>query len=361
MKRKMPVTVLVIGLTVLAAGGLVRFWPQAPLDAALTTPAAPVARLVCYGYVDSRHGPLLLQPARAGRVVRVFVQEKQPVSTNAPLVQLDDHPVKLQEQEATLAVQAAQLQLTRAQAGLKQYQAKQAQARAALEAAQNKVLAAQYALDRREELVKKEFANPIEVEVGRAHLNEAGALVKVEQNRLLELQAVDPEMEVKLAQLQLDRSQAQLERARQEREEYLLQAPVEGLVLRVQAQEGDLVGPTSPRPAIWLVPTGAWIVRAEVSQEFAGRVQEGLEVQVEDEASASLLAKGRIAEVSDWFLPRRQFSALPTSINTGLTMECVIDLKEEHVPLRFGQRVRVRVLADQPVASIKVGGKTTDR
>ena len=35
-----------------------------------------------------------------------------------------------------------------------------------------------------------------------------------------------------------------------------------------------------------------------MSQEFAGRVREGLDVQVEDEASTSVRAKGRIAEVS---------------------------------------------------------------
>jgi multidrug resistance efflux pump len=357
MKRRIPVPVLVVGLAVLAVLGLLRFWPQAPLDAALTSPTAPPTRLVCYGYVDSRHGPLLLQPTRAGRVVRVYVQEKQTVSTNAPLVQLDDHLVKLQEQEATLAIQAAKLQLTKGQSGLKQYQARQAEARAALEAAQNKVLAAQYAMDRREELVKKELANSMEAEVGRAQLNEARALVKVEQNRLIELQAVDPEIEMKLAQLQLERGQRQLELARQEREEYQLKAPVSGLVLRVQAQEGDLVGPTSPRSAVWLAPAGAWIVRAEVSQEFAGRVRQGLDVQVEDEASGCLLGKGTVAEVSDWFLPRRQFSALPTSINTGLTLECVLDLEEGHAPLRLGQRVRVRVLADQPTGSIQVNRK----
>jgi multidrug resistance efflux pump len=179
----------------------------------------------------------------------------------------------------------------------------------------------------------------------------------VEQNRLVELNAVEPELEVKLAQLEVNRGQAQLERVRQEREEYLLKAPVDGLVLRIEAQEGDLVGPTSPRPAVWLAPAGPWIVRAEVSQEFAGRVHTGLAVQVEDEASAGLLAKGTILEVSDWFLPRRQFSALPTSINTGLTLECMIDLGERQGQLRLGQRVRVRILADQPAENSKVSNK----
>ncbi|HTU23038.1 MAG TPA: HlyD family efflux transporter periplasmic adaptor subunit [Gemmataceae bacterium] len=293
-------------------------------------------------------------PERAGRIVQVFVKERQTVSKDSPLVQLDDRLVKLQEKEAGLAVQAAQLQVTRAKDGVKQYQARRVQAEAALEAANSKVLAAQYALDHLEELVAKELANQVEADEGRARLNAAKALVKVEQNRLIELKAVDPEIEVRLAQLQLNRSQTQLERARQERKEYLLQAPVSGLVLRVQAQEGDLVGPTSPRPAVWLAPLGAWIVRAEVSQEFAGQVGEGLAVQVADEASISSLGRGVITEVSQCFLPRRQLSTLPTGVNTGHTLECVINLEEGDSQLRLGQRVRVHILADQPVGSIKI-------
>jgi len=289
---------------------------------------------------------LLLQPARAGRIVRIFVQEKQTVSKDMPLLQLDDRLVRLQEEEAEVGVEAAQLQVTKARDGLKQYQAKKAQAEAALQVAQSKVWVAQRALTHREELFGKELVGQFQVDVGRAQLDEARDFEKVEQNRLIELKSVEPELEVNLAQLQWKRSQVRLETARQEREQYLLQAPVDGLVMRVQAHEGDLVGPTAPRPAIWLAPAGALIVRAQISQEFAGQVSAGQAVQVEDEASASLLARGAIAELAEWFLPRSQFSALPTSINTDLTLECLIDLEKEHAQLRLGQRVRVRILGD---------------
>lgn len=347
MNRNLLGRSLLVALLLLGSLGIALAWPRAPLESVLTSPVDPGMLVVCYGYVDARQGLLLLQPARAGRVMRVFVQERQTVGKDTPLLQVDDHLIRLQEEEAGLAVQAAQFQLARARNGVKQFKAKQAQAEAGFEAAQNKVLAAQHGLTRREELVQKQLASQLEEEVDRAQMNAARALVKVEQNRLVELAAVDPELEVRLAQLELNRTKAQRERARQEREQYLLQAPVAGLVLRLQAQEGDLVGPTSSRPAIWLAPSGPWIVRAEVVQEFAADVRKGQTVQVEDEASARLLAKGVVAEVSDWFLPRRQLNALPTSINTGLTLECVIELEEPHGQLRFGQRVRVRMHSDQ--------------
>lgn len=346
MNRNPLVRALFVALFLLGGLSIALAWPRAPLDSVLTSPTDARTQIVSYGYVDARRGLLLLQPARAGRVTRVFVQEQQTVAKDAPMLEVDDHLIKLQEEEAGLAVEAAQLQLARARNGLEQYKAKQGQAEAGLEAAQNKVLAAEHGLARREELVKKQLTSELEAEVDRDQMNAAKALVKVAQNRLVELRAVDPNLDVRLAQLELNRSRAQLKRARQEREQYLLRAPVAGLVLRLQAQEGDLVGPTSPRPAIWLAPSGPWIVRAEVVQEFAANVRQGQTVQVEDEASARLLAQGVVAEVSDWFLPRRQLNALPTSINTGLTLECVIELHDPHDQLRFGQRVRVRIHSD---------------
>jgi multidrug resistance efflux pump len=344
MKRITRATILVIGFVVLCGLAMVFLWPKAPLDATPAFTAAPAVRLVCFGHVDSRQGPLLLQPARAGRVASVFVKERQTISKDAPLLQIDDRLVKLQEQQALLAIDAARLQLTRAKNGLKQYQAKQAQAEAAVQAARQKLVAAQHYLAVQEQLLKQGLGNKDEMEAVRAQCKGARALMEVEQNKIVELKAVDPTLDVKLARLQLEQSQAQWERARQDREEYLLRAPANGVILRLQAQVGDLVGPTSPRPAVWLSPEGAFIVRAEVAQEFAGRVHEGLTVQVEDEASAELLAKGTIAEVSDWFLPRRQLSPQPTAINTGLTLECVIELRERFAQLRLGQRVRVRIL-----------------
>jgi HlyD family secretion protein len=352
MKRLLVVPAF-LGLAVLAGLGLILAWPRVPLDSALTAPATPPARLVCYGYVDTRHGPLLLQPARAGRVIQVFVKEGQTVSKDTPLLQLDDRLVKLYEEEAELGVRAAQVELTKAQNGLKQYQAKEAQAKTAVQLAQKKMQAAQHFLTVKQDLLKDGFSNDGQLKLARDQVNEAEMLVALEQNKLAELNALDPGLEAKLAQLQLDRSKAQLRRAVQEREEMLLKAPAGGTVLRLYAQEGDLAGPTAPRPAVCLAPAGEWIIRSEVSQEFAGRVREGLVAQVEDEASGAVIGRGTIAQAADWFLPRRQLSLDPTSINTGLALECVLALDEGHAPLRLGQRVRVRVLADEAAGQLK--------
>lgn len=345
--KRATLVLAVVGLVVLGGIGLVIAWPRAPLDATLLgAPAAP-ARLVCHGYVDCRHGPLVLLPTRAGRVVQLFVREGQTVSKDAPLLQLDDRLVKRYEEEAALAVQAARLKVVQAQNGQKQYQAKHAQAVAALQLAEDRQRAAEHFLSVKQDLYKDGVGNPGLLQLARDQVNDAKSLVTVEQNKLAELNAVDPKLDLKLAQLQVERSEAQLRRAGEEREELLLKAPAAATILRLAVQEGDLVGPTAPRPALLLAPVGEWVVRGEVSQEFADRVRAGLPVQVEDEGSSALLATGQVAEVADSFLPRRQMSAEATAINTGLVLECVITLAQGHAPLRFGQRVRVRFLAER--------------
>lgn len=350
MTRKTLYVFVAFGLLVVVVVGLGSGWRLSNERASLSVAAAvkdfPVPTLlVCYGQVDSRQGPLALQPARAGRVTHVLVKENQIVSPGSVLVQIDNRQAQLQLDEAELGVQAAQLQLAKAQDGLKQYRAKTGQMEAALEAARNKVLAAQSFLAAKEKLDKQGFLSDEEADVYRKQLAEAKAFEKVERHKQAELQAVNPDLEVRLAQCQLDRSLLLQKRARLDLEEYELKAPQAGRVLRVQVQEGDLVSPTSGKPALLLVSTGSLIVRAELSQEFAQRMRPGLPVQVEEDPIGKVLGKGSIATVSDWFLPRRQFIPEPTGINTGLSLECTVALDEGHDPLRLGQRVRVRVFA----------------
>lgn len=73
------------------------------------------------------------------------------------------------------------------------------------------------------------------------------------------------------------------------------------------------------------------------------------------------MAQGRIGEVSNWFLPRRQISGQPTAVNTGLTVEAVIDLEPGHTQLRLGQRVRVRILAERHGGGFDAGSRSPSR
>ena len=69
--------------------------------------------------------------------------------------------------------------------------------------------------------------------------------------RLKELQLHDPSLDLARAKLDADAKKAILEQAEYARGECRLLAPVDGTVLRVLANTGDLTGPQTKQPALF--------------------------------------------------------------------------------------------------------------
>ena len=57
---------------------------------------ADEGRILCFGYVDVKHGVRSLYPLRPGRIAEVLVEENQPVTAGTALLRLDDAAAKLQ-------------------------------------------------------------------------------------------------------------------------------------------------------------------------------------------------------------------------------------------------------------------------
>ena len=85
------------------------------------------------------------------------------------------------------------------------------------------------------------------------------------------------------------------------------------------------------------------VIRAEVEQEFVGRVAEGMPVRVEDEFEADRSWPGKVERVAKWFTQRRSVLNEPAEFNDVRTVECLIKLDTDQMPLRLGQRVRVKI------------------
>jgi len=117
-----------------------------------------------------------------------------------------------------------------------------------------------------------------------------------------------------------------------------LTAPIDGVVLQIQAAKGEMAGP-SPRPAIRLCPNTPRIVRVEVEQEYAGRVKEGMSVVVLDDIKVSGQWTGKVRLVGDFVVPKR--NPEPLAFNDRRTIEALVDLEPGQRPLKIGQTVRV--------------------
>ncbi len=336
-----------VGLGALAASVAVTAWVMGGSRASATSQSAvqgaPGSRVVCFGHVDLEHGVASLYPVVPGRVTAVEVGEAQDVKAGQVLVRLDNSVAQLRVKEAEADLEAAKEQLTQAQKLPEQHRIKVTQQKAAIEAVVQKLTAARAVLDRKRELETIQQLNAKETEASEALAKELEAVETAERAKLRELELDDPAAGIKRAQAAVDARQARLEQAFRGEQECLLKAPADGAVLRVLVSPGEVLGANPKQPAVLFCPNGPRIIRAEVEQEFAGRVAVGQTALVQDDTSASDTWRGRVMRVSDWYTHRRSILQEPFQFNDVRTLECLVALDPGQPQLRIGQRVRVTI------------------
>jgi len=274
---------------------------EAP-SSATTAPASPYAA-VARGRVDIEGGLLALSMSREGTLARVAVHEGEHVRQGQLLAMLDTEPAKL-------AVDAAQAQQAQAQAQLKLLQIKQA---AAKQRAQR--LAAALAAG-------------------------AGDGQSADDAREAAAQ-LDAEHES--ARAALDMASQKLAEARYELKQRSLLAPFDAYVVRVSAQPGASVSPSSD-PLFTLLPQKPRIVRAELNESFTEVIQPGMHAEVVANSgrdvehwSAHVLRIGRVYGPST-------LENDPQIRANARSVECVLAFDQPQ-DLRIGQRVTVRFFA----------------
>jgi hypothetical protein len=105
-----------------------------------------------------------------------------------------------------------------------------------------------------------------------------------------------------------------------------------------------MIAPGSPVPYVVFAPAGPLVVRADLDQEFVGRVKHRMKVELRDEARAnSPVWTGRVQAVSEYIAQKTSVTFEPGSFNDVRTAECVITIDPSAEELRIGQRMRVRI------------------
>jgi multidrug resistance efflux pump len=343
-------------------GWLPQFFPTSDTPTANVTDLAhppPQARqklVVCYGYADLDQGVTALHPSQPGRVAEILVKENDAVPAGAVLLRLEDRTVRSRAEEAKGALDAARAKFAQAEKGPEQHRIKIAQQEAALEAARHRVSAARHTLAARKEhqkiqAVGRARADPVTAEELAAavdRVRELEAEERLELKKLTALRLHDPVLEVDLARADVATMQARVRQAEQTLEEHQLKAPYAGRVLRVFVSPGDLLSPQLKRMAVQFCPDGPRIIRAEVDQAFARRVEVGLPALVEDDGHSGSTWRGHVARIADWYTQRRLIAEEQLQLKDVRTLERVIALDPDQPPLRIGQRVRVTISRPAP-------------
>jgi multidrug resistance efflux pump len=319
------------------------------MQSALPPGPVPPRRFSAWGYVDVEGGLFYPYPTTPGRVVAIEVHEGQTVQAGDVLFRLDSTLAQAQLDEAESGVKVAESQLAQARNALPRHKLQVAGQSKARDAMQFKLEGTRKVAARKRELHDKANYVALEdIDIADTLVKECEAAVAVEQKKLegLQLQASDFEDQIHQAEQNLRHAQALRAKARFTLEECSVKTPHSGSILRLSLQVGELL-PQQPKvPPLILCPAGPRIVRAEVEQEWIGRVAVGQEVSFQDDANSDGPTwTGKVTSVADWMAPRRAILPDPSQFLDVRTRECLIEVKPFSPPLHIGQRVRVTMVS----------------
>jgi multidrug resistance efflux pump len=358
-ERHRPWGIWLLGIAVLVSSAAGTGWmlysrpsdsSAKPGDRSVAGAVLSGGSVVCFGHVDVEPGVTALYPVQPGRVIEVLAHEDESVKAGTVLFRIDDRQAQFLARRAEEDLKAAELQLAEARKLPQQHALRVAQQQQAIAAAQHRLASARHLLQHNRNLVKRELAPAEEVEAGAEKVKELEAAEAAEKDKLQELQLVDPANQVERAEADVRAKQAQLEGARYAVEECKVKAPVDGKVLRLLIGVGDVLSTQPRQPAVQFCPAVPRIVRAEVEQEFANRVEKGQVALIQDDSSAGPEWRGRVVRVSDWYTHRRSMLQEPLQFNDVRTLECIVQLDPSPSTPRIGQRVRVTL---EPTAASK--------
>jgi multidrug resistance efflux pump len=306
---------------------------------------ASTAVLHAIGHVDVTDGVSFPYPAAPGRVVEVKVREGQAVKAGDMLFRVDDRAQRDDFARAENAVKVAKVGIDKAANARKKHEQMVLAQQKAIDAANLTVKTAQIVVDKKRDLLKSNNVLQADVTASENDVAKAQAAVAAEEAKLaaLKLGANDITSEEKLAAADVTDKEKLLAKAQLALDECVAKAPADGTVLRLDVRQGDLLGAQPKSPPLIFCPAGPRIVRAEVEQEWADRVQEGQIASIEDDTGNGSGPKwtGKVTRVGDWMAHRRSILPDPSQFHDIRTLECVIALDPNQPPLRIGQRVRV--------------------
>jgi multidrug resistance efflux pump len=201
-------------------------------------------------------------------------------------------------------------------------------------------------LEQAREAVKNGFKNKVELLVSQANVKAAEKNLVAARMKVETQKAEPPTYLVDLANAGITRASELKRQAERALAQATCTAKADGKIIRTFVSEGSSFGPTTREPAFWFLKKGPLLIRAEVTQEFSGRVTKGQSATITDESDDKLVWKGWVTKVGDQFLHKRQSNGSALDIfpvNDDRVLECIvsIDPAEGHAPLRFGQRVRI--------------------
>lgn len=328
-----------IGVAVAVLGAVIDAQSRVPVRHS-EIPAEP-SRIFAVGRVEGATREIELRTQLLGRIIAVPVREGQQVQQGEVLLQLDDAQYRFELAQAEAELAQAQAQLQRLLAGARAEERRQSAAKHRAKLAE--LERAELAWKRIRELQGAKAVSPQEVDDQRTAVAALAAEVEAAKAAADLLEAPPRDDEIHLHQARVAAAQARLELAKVQLQRCTLRSPIQGQVLKVDAEPGELTGPEAPRPVIVLADTRRFRVRAFVEEYDAPRLAAGLAARVTADGLPGREFPGRVASLSPHMSRKELWSDHPAERYDTKTREVWIDL--DHAEgLVVGLRVDVAII-----------------
>jgi HlyD family secretion protein len=343
--RRIPGLGVILALLflVLPIAGVAWYFTRSKTDGPPPGPSLTEIDVVCLGRVDGQKPVVNLDPVVPGKVVALPAVEGKHFEAGQELLKLDAEAFQLRKKEAEAAVAAADIEVQAAKLDQKLHPLRKSTQEAAVTAAADRAAAARRILEEKQKAKSFGTVTAAELIAAEAEVKQAEQLEGVEKSRLKELEAADPSLKVRAADVKKTIAEIALKQAEKAVRDCVVVAPSAGTVLRVQVSVGEGVAP-GVLPPIVFRPDGPLVVRAELEQEFLSRVRPGMKATVRDEVRPdSPTWTGKVVSVGQVVARRRTLLLEPGEMNDVRTVECVVALEGNTEGLLVGQRMRVRI------------------
>jgi multidrug resistance efflux pump len=299
----------------------------------------------------------------AGTIAKVFVKDGFAVKAGDPLYEFDTTVQRGYVERAKSAVAYAKTKVAEAKELAGRHTSAITLAEFGVKKAQSKV---QFQLDNYR-LVERKIESAYQAnkfdestwperkkgdsDLYKANVDYQIALLEKEfaEKEVAQLKAVNPQVKVDEAEAAVKQAETEQANAEAAVELCTLRAKTDGTIEQVTVGAGKAMGMGTRQPALWLIPSGPRIVRAEVEADFVHRIganPTGRAVTVTDDANANLKYAGTIKRVGSTFLRKRSAADALVSSETRV-IEVEVEIADaapaNQPPLLVGQRVRVHL------------------
>ncbi len=270
----------------------------------------------------------------SGQVKEVLTDFNAEVRRNQIIARLDPEQFEYRVRQAQADVDAATATVAVQTAQISSRQADVMRAQVNLDEAKRD-------LERKAQLVEKNFISPVERDKAQA------------QVRILEQDIVGARAQLDLARAQVRNAQAtvkqreaQLSSARVDLERTVVRAPVDGIVVKRSVEQGQTVAASLNAPELFVIAQNLRDMQVDVSIDEAeiSRVKAGQRATFTIDAFPGRTFTGEV----------RQVRKAATNVQNVITYTAVVNTQNSDLSLLPGLTANVRIVVDQRDAVLKV-------